>query len=158
MRLHIYSNFSICSQYRQPPPHVNYCSPFHSLIFYNLSGRWCCTTPPPPTTHNPPQPPTTPHFAKYAPALHALQSISTNFSLKCSDGIELRKFVAKLKVHNEIHKPVCKVTVAFDWLLSKAGYRRASFLWQVFMWQVLFARLCAQLWQFFLWQVHLFKS
>jgi hypothetical protein len=40
----------------------------------------------------------------------------------------------------------------------KAGYRRASFLWQVFMWQVLFARLYAQLWQFFLWQVHLFKS
>jgi hypothetical protein len=37
----------------------------------------------------------------------------------------------------------------------KAGYSRASFLWQIFMWQVLFARLYAQLWQVAFEQVHL---
>jgi hypothetical protein len=40
----------------------------------------------------------------------------------------------------------------------KAGYRRASFLWEVFMWQVLFAKCtCVYatnfIWQVFIWQV-----
>jgi hypothetical protein len=43
-------------------------------------------------------------------------------------------------------------------LLSKAGFRRASFLWQVFMWQVLFPNctcVCATnfICQVFMWQV-----
>jgi hypothetical protein len=41
---------------------------------------------------------------------------------------------------------------------SKAGYRRASFLWQVFMWQILFAKCTCEnatnfIWQVFIWQV-----
>ena len=44
---------------------------------------------------------------------------------------------------------------------AKAGYRRASFLWQVFIWQVLFAKCTCLyatyfIWQVFIWQVLLY--
>jgi hypothetical protein len=52
--------------------------------------------------------------------------------------------------------PRCNFRFIYGYL--SRGYRRASFLWQVFMWQVLFAKctcVCATnfIWQVFIWQV-----